>query len=82
MPIVELEKGVYLAPWEGDPGRTLDIRTAKKFKTRKEAEFALMGARNWRPFRNAVIRPTPRALDGGRAAAQSGRVNTPAASNA
>lgn len=62
MPIIELEKGVYLAPWEGDPGRTLDIRTAKKFKTRKDAEFALMGARNWRPFRNAVIRPTPRAL--------------------
>ena len=63
MPIVELEKGVYLAPWEGDPGRTLDIRTAKKFKTRKDAEFALMGARNWRPFCNATIRPTPRAAD-------------------
>lgn len=63
MPIVELEKGVWLAAWQGDPGRTLDMRSAKKFKTRKAAEFALIGARNYRPFANAVIRPTPRAAD-------------------
>lgn len=62
MPIVELEKGVWLAPWEGDPGRTLNKMTAKHFKTRKAAEFALVGARNYRPFVNAQIRPTPRAL--------------------
>jgi len=67
MPIVELEKGVWLAAWQGDPGRTLDIRSAKHFKTYKAAEFALMGARNYRPFANAVIRPTPRALDRGKA---------------
>ena len=63
MPIVELEKDVWLAKWQGDPGRTLDIRSAKKFKTNKEAKLALLGARNYRPFVNAVIRPTPRALD-------------------
>jgi hypothetical protein len=63
MPIVELEKGVWLAAWQGDPGRTLDIRSAKHFETYKAAEFALMGARNYRPFANAVIRPTSRALD-------------------
>lgn len=60
MPIVELEKGVWLAAWTGDPGRTLDIRSAKNFKTYKAAEFALMGARNYRPFANAVIRPKHR----------------------
>lgn len=65
MPIIELEKGVWLAAWEGDPGRTLDVKSAKKFKTRKSAEFALMGARNYRPFANAQILPTPDPADGG-----------------
>ena len=33
--IVELEKGVFLANWEGDQGRTLKFDSAKKFKNRK-----------------------------------------------
>lgn len=78
MPIVELEKGVWLAAWQGDPGRTLDIRSAKNFKTYKAAEFALMGARNYRPFANAKIRPTPRALDLLSGAAKSAGLAQPA----
>ena len=37
MYIVEIEDGVYLAPWDGDPGRTLVKESAKKFKTKSSA---------------------------------------------
>lgn len=39
--LVELEAGVYLAPWRGDPGRTLVRGNAKKFKTEVAAKRAL-----------------------------------------
>jgi len=52
---VELEPGVWIADWEGDPGRTLLKTNAKKFKTREEAERALAEAREYRPFLKAVI---------------------------
>lgn len=53
--IVELEKGVYLAPWDGDPGRTLDYNKAKVFKTADEARVALKYAREYAPFLKAGI---------------------------
>ena len=53
--VVELEKGVFIAPWDGDPGRTLNFKNAKKFKNRKHAEIALTKARTYRPFLNAKI---------------------------
>lgn len=53
--IVRLEKGVFLASWKGDPGRTLVKSSAKKFPTHRKAGYALIGARQYRPFENARI---------------------------
>jgi len=59
--IIELENGgnlssgVWIAPWEGDPGRTLKQHNAKQFKDQKNAEKALGQARKYRPFKNAKI---------------------------
>ncbi|MGD9697527.1 hypothetical protein [Acinetobacter sp.] len=39
--VIEFEKGVYYAGWEGDPGRTLKIENAKMFKTEKTANKIL-----------------------------------------
>ena len=39
--IVELEKGVWKADIQGDPGRTIVKRNAKKFKTKIGAEISL-----------------------------------------
>jgi hypothetical protein len=54
--IVELEPGVYLAPWGGDPGRTIDTKTAKRFKTTNAANRGLRNARLYRPFCGAKIK--------------------------
>lgn len=59
MNIVELENGVWLAPWDGDPGRTLRIENAKTFASFKDAEDALKMAREWRQFVEARILPKP-----------------------
>jgi len=54
--VVELEKGVWIAPWEGDPGRTLVIGNAKYFETEKEARQELGSViSRYRYFRNAKI---------------------------
>jgi hypothetical protein len=53
--VVELEPGVWLAPWEGDPGRTLVESSAKRFETMAAAALALTRARNSRPFPHAAI---------------------------
>jgi hypothetical protein len=50
MYIVELQKGVWLAKWEGDPGRTLIKVSAKQFKRKGWAKRALKMARKYRPF--------------------------------
>jgi len=57
--IVRLEDGVWISPWEGDPGRTLDKTSAMVFITRKEAKEALAAAREYRPFVNAIIESAP-----------------------
>jgi hypothetical protein len=53
--IVKLEHGVYLAEWEGDPGRTLQMTHAKEFETEVEANKALKKAQKIRPFKGAVV---------------------------
>jgi hypothetical protein len=55
MKIVELENGVWIAPWNGDPGRTLDRENAKKFDNHKNAKKMLGKAREHRQFKNALI---------------------------
>ena len=53
--IVELERGVWIAPWSGDPGRTLDRRNAAVYESRSGAQRALDGACRFRPFLRAAI---------------------------
>jgi hypothetical protein len=53
--VVQIQPGVWLAPWRGDPGRTLVIESAKQFKTAHAGECALRQARRWRPFAGAFV---------------------------
>lgn len=53
--IVKLDHGVYIAPWSGDPGRTLVVDNAKVFTTQTKAALALSAARRYRPFPSAEI---------------------------
>ncbi len=55
MYIVELEFGVWLAPWDGDPGRTLKKESARKFHTKADANYYLTQARMYRPFEFAKV---------------------------
>ena len=54
--IVELEKGVWVAPWSGCLGRTIVLENAKTFTSIKSAKTALTKARQFRPFLNATVR--------------------------
>lgn len=53
--LVRLEDGVWLSPWEGDPGRTLARHHAERFPTKKQARQALKDARQYRPFAGAKV---------------------------
>ena len=53
--IVKLEEGVWLAPWEGNPGRTLKIENATKYYIRENAEKALSDALKYRSFSDPEI---------------------------
>jgi len=55
MYIVQLEKGVWLAPWSGYPGRTLQEKYAVEYEKVSTAKAALTKARQYRPFNTAVI---------------------------
>lgn len=55
MYIVKLEAGVWLAAWDGDPGRTLKKTSAKKFKTQAEAHRAIFDALRFRVFKNPIV---------------------------
>ncbi len=59
--IVELQQGVWLAPWQGDPGRTLVKHSARVYQTEHGARVALGIARKCRPFAKARIVPSDRA---------------------
>lgn len=51
--VVELGRGVWIAPIEGDPGRTLILASATRFTTKVKAQLALKRARKYRPFPDA-----------------------------
>jgi len=53
--IVELEKNVYLAPWEGEPGRTLIRKNAKVFHSENTASKAILDALNFRSFEDPKV---------------------------
>lgn len=53
--IIELQPGCWLAPWSGDPGRTLVRESARQFATRRGATVALRYARQHRPLRDAQV---------------------------
>lgn len=53
--VVELEPGVWLAEWQGDPGRTCDRKNAKVYETEADAIRGKARARRMRPFINARI---------------------------
>ena len=55
--VVKLEEGVWLAPWEGDPGRTLKIENAAKYYVRENAEKALSDALKYRSFSDPEVIP-------------------------
>jgi len=55
--IVELEPGVWLAPWEGDPGRTLVMKNARKFSSYVQAFSAVVEAKGWRKFDKFMVVP-------------------------
>lgn len=55
--IVELEDGVFLAPWDGDPGRTTVKENAKRFNTMLGAKRAITKAKSSRDFTNWSIQP-------------------------
>lgn len=49
--IVQLENKVWIAPWNGDPGRTVMKKNAEIFSSKKKAISALKDARIFRPFK-------------------------------
>ena len=53
--IVELEEGVYIADWEGDPGRTTRRGNAMVFDNRWDAVLSAKKAQTYRPFVNAML---------------------------
>jgi len=53
--IVQLEHEVWLAPWDGDPGRTESVESAQRFTSKRQAEAALKRAREYRPFDRAFV---------------------------
>lgn len=53
--VVELEFGVWVADVLGDPGRTLVLADAQRFDDMRSAGKALTAAREYRPFKNALI---------------------------
>jgi hypothetical protein len=57
MYIVRLEKCCWLADWDGDPGRTVVKENARVFPTYETADMAIREAREYRPFKNAVVAP-------------------------
>ena len=50
--IVEIEQGCWLAPWTGDPGRTLVRENSKQYKSEGAAKWALNRAKGMYPFRD------------------------------
>lgn len=62
--VVELCPGCWLAPWSGDPGRTLVVENAKQYKSERGAKIALGHARRFRSLDNARVYPNARVYSG------------------
>lgn len=62
--IVELEEGVWLADWEGDPGRTTVKESAKVFSLLTVAYSELGVAKEFRRFPNAKVEAVKPEDDG------------------
>ena len=55
--VVRFDEGCWLAPWSGDPGRTLVRTSAKRYKSAECGRRALGQARRHRRLHNAVVVP-------------------------
>lgn len=53
--VVQLEPGVWLAPWTGDPGRSLEMASAKKFPSLASAHRAIANALQCRRFKSPTV---------------------------
>lgn len=53
--VVEIQPGCWLAPWGGDPGRTLVLNSARVFPSKRAARMALKRARVCRACTEARI---------------------------
>lgn len=53
--VVELERGVWIAEWSGDPGRTTNKTWAKRYATAPAAKRGLWWARRHRLFQEARV---------------------------
>ena len=53
--IVQIGKDCWLAPWEGDPGRTLVKDSARRFSSITSANRAITEARKVRPASRYTI---------------------------
>jgi hypothetical protein len=53
--VVEIETGLWLATWVGDPGRTLLPQNARRYNSISSATMGLAMARRFRPFLDAKI---------------------------
>ena len=53
--VVELEPGVWIANFDGDPGRAVILKNAQQFDNMQSAGKALTAAREYRPFKTAMI---------------------------
>lgn len=53
--VVQLYFECWVAPWDGDPGRTCHLEDAQRFNSRKQAERALAKAREYRDFPDAFV---------------------------
>ena len=57
--LAEISPGCWLAPWSGDPGRTLVEANARRYKTAGAARGALTRARKmfrWRKIKGRAVR--------------------------
>ena len=63
--IAQISEGCWLAPWGGDPGRTIMRDNATRYKTAGAAKAALTRARKRFGFRNIkgsveLVAPEPK----------------------
>lgn len=55
--VVEIWEGCWLATWRGDPGRTVVLASARRYRSSLGSKIALGIARRYRPLRDAQVIP-------------------------